>query len=231
MVKRLKITILNDNEPGEGLKNLWGWSVLLESEKWRMIFDADSENSVLSYNASQIGINLSPLDFAFLSHCHGDHYGGFPMIASINPGITLYVPTQRCDFLRTHGFRIKVVEEGSKLAPDVWSSGPIGAIQEQALGILVDDVGLVVIVGCSHPGADILTEKLKDITKEKVHLVIGGFHSPPHHVLDNLAKIAEFISPAHCSGQRAKNYTARKYPEKYYPVRTGSVIKIEKREG
>jgi 7,8-dihydropterin-6-yl-methyl-4-(beta-D-ribofuranosyl)aminobenzene 5'-phosphate synthase len=60
----------------------------------------------------------------------------------------------------------------------------------------------------------------------KAHLVIGGFHYPSQVALDRLAKMAEFIAPAHCSGEEAKAYVMRRYPEKFVEVRTGSVIEL-----
>ncbi|GAB6135020.1 hypothetical protein JCM16307_05680 [Thermococcus prieurii] len=38
--------------------------------------------------------------------------------------------------------------------------------------------------------------------------------------------MTEFIAPAHCSGEEAKAYVRRKYPEKFVAVRTGSVIEL-----
>ncbi|WP_245610360.1 hypothetical protein [Thermococcus celericrescens] len=87
--------------------------------------------------------------------------------------------------------------------------------------------GLVVIVGCSHPGVDRLTKAVLEVSgHEKAHLVIGGFHYPLARTLDRLSELSEFIAPAHCSGEEAKAYVLKKYPEKFVGVRTGSVLEI-----
>ncbi|NIA10250.1 MAG: MBL fold metallo-hydrolase [Nitrospiraceae bacterium] len=233
MVKHLNLTVLNDNEPAPGLKNRWGWSILLESEKWKVLFDADTSPKVIEYNAEQMDIDLRNMDFAFLSHYHRDHYGGFKYIGKICPGLKIYVPPGNPAFLKRWGFEPVEIDGPLKLGEGLWSSGPAtaGSIKEHALGIEVDDVGLVVIVGCSHPGVDALTARLKEISGEDIYLVIGGYHSPSHTVLDNLASMSRYICPAHCSGSDAKNYVKIRYPEKYYHVKTGTKGEIEGQRG
>ena len=86
---------------------------------------------------------------------------------------------------------------------------------------------MVIIVGCSHPGVDRLTEALLEVSGyERAYLVIGGFHYPSRRTLDKLAKIAEFIAPAHCSGDEAKAYVWENYPEKFVGVKTGTIIEV-----
>ena len=230
MVKKLNLTIINDNEPGEGLKNDWGWSILVESEKWRILFDADTNPHVIEYNTRKMNINLKNVDLGVLSHYHGDHYGGFEYVGRVARGLKIYVPPGDYEFLKSWGLNPIEVKDARKIGDDLWLSGALGSfIREQAMGIKVDNIGLVVVVGCSHPGADALASKLKEITNEEIYLVIGGYHSPPKSVLDNLARISKYISPAHCSGIDAKNYVRRNYPDKYFPVRTGSKIEIPSR--
>ena len=228
MVQKLKLTVINDNVGAENLKNDWGWSILVESEKWKILFDADTKPEVIEYNTRTLGINLKELNSGVLSHYHWDHYGGFEYVGRVARGLKLYVPPGDSTFLKRWGLE-PVVNKGGKIEDDVWLSGPLGiSIKEQAMGVKVDNVGLVVIVGCSHPGADSLTMRLKKITGEDIYLVIGGYHNPPIRVLDNLAKISKFISPAHCTGSEGKNYVRVKYPEKYFPVKTGAIVEIPK---
>ena len=229
MAKWLKLTILNDNEPGKGLKNDWGWSILLESEKWRILFDADTDPDVIEYNTNKMNIDLKHLNFAFLSHYHADHYGGLEYVGNVVSNLRIYVPPGDSRLLRSWGLKTIEIDKTLRLDNDLWSSGPLGPIREQALGIKVDDVGLVVIVGCSHPGADTLATRLKEISGEDIYFVIGGYHSPSKIVLDNLASMSRYICPAHCSGSDAKNYVKTRYPKKYYHVKTGTSIEITKK--
>jgi len=216
----MKLVVLNDNEPSPGFLNDWGWSVLVEG-RYRFLFDADTRGEVLLHNAHTLGVSLEGLDFAF--HWHYDHYGGFPTVGELNPGLKLFAPPGSARKLG----RLSIVEVATpgELLPGVWTSGPIGSF-EQALGVETPS-GLVVMVGCSHPGADRLTEYLLRVSGYKrAYLVVGGFHYPRRRTLDRLAEMAEFIAPAHCSGNDAKAYVLNKYPEKFVSVRTGTVLEL-----
>ncbi len=226
MVKNLRLKVLNDNKKEVGLKNDWGWSLIVESEKWRFIFDADTRGKIIKYNSEKMGINLENLDFAVLSHYHRDHYGGFNYLGKITNNLKIYVPSKVLPFIEEWGLKGIPVKEGKEIEEDVWSSGPTGTIGEQAIGIKVEPLGVIVIVGCSHPGVDVLAKKLKELTGEKIYMVIGGFHFPSKSTIDNLAKIAEYIAPAHCTGMGGENYIMRHYENKYISVKTGSILEL-----
>ncbi len=220
----MRLTVLNDNSPSRGLLNEWGWSVLIEGEQ-RFLFDADTRGEVLLHNSKVLGVSLEGLDFAVLSHWHGDHYGGFPYVAGLNPGLRLYAPPGNKVMALRWGLEVVEVVNAGKIASGVWTSGPLDGF-EQAIGIETPS-GLVVIVGCSHPGVDRLTSAILEVSGyEKAYLVIGGFHYPSRRTLDRLAETAEFIAPAHCSGDTAKAYVRRRYPEKFVEVRTGTVLEV-----
>jgi len=220
----MKLTILNDNVPAEGLINDWGWSVLVEERK-RFIFDADTRGEVLAHNSKALGVSLENLDFAVLSHWHYDHYGGFPYIAELNPGLRLYAPPGNGKTALDWGFDVVEVYNSGEIEKGAWASGALDNF-EQALGV-ESPSGLVIIVGCSHPGVDRLTRTILEVSDyEMAYLVIGGFHGPSRKTLDRLAGMAEFIAPAHCSGDPAKAYVRKHYPEKFLEVRTGTIIEI-----
>ncbi len=222
---KAKLIVLDDNVPSRGLLNEWGWSVLIEG-RLRFLFDADTNPLVLAHNSKALGVSLMDLDFGFLSHWHYDHYGGFQYVAELNPGLRLYVPPGNLAMAMRWGFKPVVAGKGELREGDgLWVSGPVGDF-EQALGIETSS-GLVVIVGCSHPGVDRLVGAVLEASGyEKAHLVMGGFHYPRLRALDRLARMSDFISPAHCSGDDAKRYFMRRYPEKFLEVRTGSVLEF-----
>ncbi|WP_456365132.1 MBL fold metallo-hydrolase [Thermococcus sp.] len=216
----MRLTILNDNTPSRGFINDWGWSVLAEG-RHRFLFDADTRGEVLAHNSRVLGLSLKNLDFAVLSHWHYDHYGGFEYIAKLNPGLRLYAPPGG----RIEELSVVEVHSAGEITDGIWTSGALDGF-EHAVGVETPS-GLVVIVGCSHPGVDRLTKAILEVSGyEQAHLVIGGFHYPSRRTLDRLAEIAEFIAPAHCSGDEAKAYVRRRYPEKFVEVRTGSVLEV-----
>ncbi len=220
----MHLLVLNDNAPSKGFLNDWGWSLLVAG-RTRFLFDADTRGGILLNNAGVLGVSLRGLDFAVLSHWHYDHYGGLSLVGELNPGIPLYAPPGNGTMVRQWGFRVREVTKVGEIETEVWSSGPLNGF-EQAVGVETPS-GLVVIVGCSHPGVDRLTRAVLEVSGyEKAHLVIGGFHYPSARTLDRLSELAEFIAPAHCSGDDAKAYVRKKYPEKFVEVRTGSVIEL-----
>ncbi|MET1101651.1 MAG: MBL fold metallo-hydrolase [Pyrodictiaceae archaeon] len=228
MVKRIKMVILDDNEPGPGLLNDWGWSIYIEADDTRLLFDADTSPRIIEYNARRLGIDLSKLDFAVLSHHHHDHYGGFEYVGRVSPGLRIYVPPGDTRHLHAMGLSPLIVEEDIEVSPGIWIIGPLEAgawpLYEQALAVDVEELGLIVVVGCSHPGADALAERALKVTGRRIYWVIGGYHEPPLSVLENLARIASRLSPAHCSGDYAKNYVGTHMPDKYVAVKTGTIV-------
>ncbi len=226
MVRELRIVVLNDNSPGKGLKNEWGLSIYIESEKWKILFDANSNERIIEFNSKKLNIDLESIDFAFLSHYHYDHYGGFSYFKKIKRRIDIFVPPGNTEVLREDNLNPIEINSFKNIAEDVWSSGPLGLINEQAMGILVDNTGLVVFVGCSHPGADNLTKSLYEKTGKEIYMVMGGYHLPSIKTLDSLLSISKFLAPGHCTGKDAYNYLISKDPDRIITIRTGFEIKI-----
>ena len=101
---------------------------------------------------------------------------------------------------------------------------------EHAL-VLDTENGLVVLVGCSHPGVDNLVNKAKSILSDKpVHYVLGGFHLL-HSTEDEIKQVisnfeTELITPTHCSGDLAKQLIKEKYKAGYLEGGVGQRIEL-----
>jgi 7,8-dihydropterin-6-yl-methyl-4-(beta-D-ribofuranosyl)aminobenzene 5'-phosphate synthase len=232
-LERLRLYVIVDNTPAPGLASEWGWSVYLETPRWRGIFDADTSPGAVEANAGELGVDLSRLDWGFLSHHHYDHKGGYPAVARARPGLPVYVPPGCDGSMASWGLRPRVVEAPQPLgeaAGEAWSSGPLRSglwgLREHALAVRVGD-GVVVVVGCSHPGADRLAEAAaRAAGAERILAVIGGFHGPSRETLERLASMAEAVCPTHCSGEEAVRYLERRHPERLCRARTGSVLTV-----
>ena len=60
-----------------------GLSILLETDKHRILLDTGASD-VFIRNAEKMGIDLSTVDFVFISHGHSDHAGGLRYLMEIN---------------------------------------------------------------------------------------------------------------------------------------------------
>lgn len=72
----MKWTVLSDNRSGDGhLPTEHGLSILLETARHRILLDTGASDLFVR-NAEVLGIDLSTVDYVFISHGHSDHAGG-----------------------------------------------------------------------------------------------------------------------------------------------------------
>jgi 7,8-dihydropterin-6-yl-methyl-4-(beta-D-ribofuranosyl)aminobenzene 5'-phosphate synthase len=85
----IKITILVDNQAGEGLLAEHGLSLLIEAGNRCILFDT-GQGGALFANAEKLGIDLGKIDSLVVSHGHYDHTGGISHLQLVAPGINIY---------------------------------------------------------------------------------------------------------------------------------------------
>ena len=72
----MKWTVLSDNRCNDcTLFTEHGLSIILQTEKQKLLLDTGASD-VFIRNAEQLGIDLSDVDYVFISHGHSDHAGG-----------------------------------------------------------------------------------------------------------------------------------------------------------
>ena len=72
----MKWTVLSDNRSTNSrLSTEHGLSILLVTERHKILLDTGASD-VFIRNAEQLGIDLSDVDYVFISHGHSDHAGG-----------------------------------------------------------------------------------------------------------------------------------------------------------
>jgi len=109
-----------------------------------------------------------------------------------------------------------LVKRGDKLVVDQFQG-------EQALFFIVKGKGLVILVGCAHPGIINTVKHVQKITGvQKVHAVIGGFHlvgAKPEiiqkTVADFKADKLDYIVPTHCTGFEAIEAFQKEMPKQF----------------
>ena len=72
----------------------WGFSALVEYGGKRILFDTGNNAEIFAHNVQAKGIDLSTLDFAVVSHRHGDHTSGLNHLTTVNPGLPIYAPKE-----------------------------------------------------------------------------------------------------------------------------------------
>ena len=80
----MKWTVLSDNRTNDNLlKTEHGLSILLETENDCILLDTGASD-VFIRNATHLGIDLSTVDYVFISHGHSDHAGGLQHFVNCN---------------------------------------------------------------------------------------------------------------------------------------------------
>lgn len=93
--------------------------------------------------------------------------------------------------------------------------------------------GLVVIVGCAHPGILPMLERVKRQTGRPLYFVIGGFHllDQPEAEVRRIATAMQamgvaYVSPTHCTGKTAKAVFRDVFGDRYVRAGVGAVIDL-----
>jgi 7,8-dihydropterin-6-yl-methyl-4-(beta-D-ribofuranosyl)aminobenzene 5'-phosphate synthase len=104
---------------------------------------------------------------------------------------------------------------------------------DQALVMLLENKGLVILTGCGHSGIINTINYARKVTGiKKVYAIIGGFHltgegyeeSIPLTITELLNIDPEYIIPCHCTGWKACNEIIKLMPRKYIQTSVGSTF-------
>jgi 7,8-dihydropterin-6-yl-methyl-4-(beta-D-ribofuranosyl)aminobenzene 5'-phosphate synthase len=82
---------------GYGKRNTimdWGYSALIHYNGKTILFDSGNNTDIFEHNARALGVDLSKVDFAVLSHYHADHFSGFDYLLRVNPNVKIYLPDE-----------------------------------------------------------------------------------------------------------------------------------------
>jgi 7,8-dihydropterin-6-yl-methyl-4-(beta-D-ribofuranosyl)aminobenzene 5'-phosphate synthase len=202
--KKMKITIIYNNEANAGLKSGWGFSCLIE-DKEKILFDTGDNGKKLIYNMKQLNIEPKDIGKVAISHNHWDHTGGLKKFLEANNKAQVFHP--------------KSFSKPTEISPGVHSTGALGKlIKEQAL-VINTQKGNIIVTGCAHPGLGNILHVAKKLGK--VYGVIGGFHGfSDFKQLEGI----ELIGPCHCT--RYIERIREKYPKQFKQVKAGTVVEI-----
>jgi len=84
------VTLLENTAHRPGLSAARGLSLYAETRRRKVLFDMGPDGTFLE-NARALGIDLSAVDTAVLSHGHSDHGGGLAAFCAVNSAAKIYL--------------------------------------------------------------------------------------------------------------------------------------------
>jgi 7,8-dihydropterin-6-yl-methyl-4-(beta-D-ribofuranosyl)aminobenzene 5'-phosphate synthase len=93
--------------------------------------------------------------------------------------------------------------------------------------------GMVLVVGCSHPGIDKIVEAASTIDP-RIHLIVGGFHLVVASDAD-IQKIVtalhdtfkvQYVAPGHCTGEPAFTALKKAFGDRYLYAGLGTTFPL-----
>lgn len=82
-IDSLEFLVLSDNSAAEGFESEWGLSILITFHGTQYLLDAGGSDLFIR-NAEKMGVDLTRVELAVLSHAHFDHADGLPAFFRIN---------------------------------------------------------------------------------------------------------------------------------------------------
>jgi 7,8-dihydropterin-6-yl-methyl-4-(beta-D-ribofuranosyl)aminobenzene 5'-phosphate synthase len=132
----------------------------------------------------------------------------------------------------------ELVENNTRIAPGVHLislvSDKPGTLELRELSLAIETPdGLVLIVGCSHPGIGNIVQAAAAIDKH-IHLVVGGLHlvtaqdSDIEAVVHGLHEVwkVDYVAPGHCTGEPSFAALRKVYGDHYLYAGLGTVLRL-----
>ena len=212
----MKITILYDNESRiDGLKADWGFACLIQCYGINLLFDTGTNGALLLANMKALAIDPASIQEVFISHVHFDHAGGLSSFLNENGEVKVYAPSPLRGISPAR--EVIYIDKPMKLNQHFYTTGLLNNI-EQSLAIQTDK-GLVVVVGCSHPGVENILKAVKP--HGTPYALIGGLHGFREF---EAIKTLHLVCPTHCTQHIAEIQSL--YPDKYVRGGVGEIIEI-----
>ena len=136
------------------------------------------------------------------------------------------------------GANFQLVDKTVEIASDIHLISSVSdkpgtlELHELSLAINTPD-GMVLVVGCSHPGIDKIVEAASTINP-RIHLIAGGFHLVVASDLD-IEKIVttlhdtfkvQYVGPGHCTGEPAFTALRKAFGDRYLYAGLGTTLAL-----
>ena len=184
----MRAVVLVENTAPAGLEREHGLSIYLEHRGRRVLLDA-GHSGKFARNAQALGVDLTAVDTAVLSHGHYDHADGLDAFLELVPRVAVrarpaafkphwhgerYIGVKP-DLEVKHRERF-LLEDGPVDLGDGLYLIPDGVDHEQSL-VVDTKVGLAVFNSCSHAGAGFIARDiLARFPGRTIAAYVGGLH-------------------------------------------------------
>ena len=227
------ISVYDNYQVNPELKTAWGFATIIKTPKELILFDTGGSSEILLFNMEKLGINPASIKKIVISHIHGDHVGGLEGFLERNSNVTVFIPSSFPESIKNmivqKGAKFVEISAPRKISDFIYTTGELyGPPKEQSL-IIDSKRGLIVITGCAHPGIVNIVKKAKELMKrDKVYLVLGGFHHPPISCVKEFKELGvEKVAPSHCTGDSVREAFREEYKEDFIEYGVGKVIEIK----
>jgi 7,8-dihydropterin-6-yl-methyl-4-(beta-D-ribofuranosyl)aminobenzene 5'-phosphate synthase len=141
------------------------------------------------------------------------------------------------------GANFQLIDKNTEIAPGIHLlalvSDKPGTLELRELSLAIDTRdGMVIVVGCSHPGIDKIVEAASAINP-RIHLIAGGFHLVVSSDAD-IEKIVtalhdtfkvRYVAPGHCTGEPAFTALKKAFGDRYLYAGLGTTVALSATPG
>ena len=134
------------------------------------------------------------------------------------------------------GANFQLVDKNVEIAPDIHLIALVSdkpgtlELRELSLAINTPD-GMVIVLGCSHPGIDKIVEAATAINP-RIHFIAGGFHlvvAPDPDIERTVTALhdrfrVEYVAPGHCTGEPAFTALKKAFGDHYIYAGLGTTL-------
>ena len=134
------------------------------------------------------------------------------------------------------GADFQLADKNIEIAPDIHLIALVSdkpgtlELRELSLAINTPD-GMVIVVGCSHPGIDKIVESATAINP-RIHFIAGGFHlvaAPDPDIERTVTSLhdrfrVEYVAPGHCTGEPAFTALKKAFGDHYIYAGLGTTL-------
>jgi 7,8-dihydropterin-6-yl-methyl-4-(beta-D-ribofuranosyl)aminobenzene 5'-phosphate synthase len=136
------------------------------------------------------------------------------------------------------GANFQLIDKNTEVAPDIHLltlvSDKPGTLELREVSLAINTPeGLIIVVGCSHPGIDKIVE-LGTTINPHIHFIVGGFHlvTAPDPEVDRIVTAlhdqfkVDYIAPGHCTGEPAFTALQKAFGDHYIYAGLGQTLKL-----